>query len=117
MTICSLTIAGIADDAVDVPGVNGVARRSEGGFGEWSDSLLFGCEWFFHSCSHPYEVPLAPRMGTIPLPSEDEDTVSGGGDHRQYVQWKDASNQDAEVSTSLAAAKPKFIEYETVKGK
>jgi hypothetical protein len=80
MVIFSLTIAGIVDYVIEV------ARRSKGRFGECSDSLLSGREWFVDLCSHPYEVPPAPRMRTIPLPPEDEDTVPGGAIHCQCGQ-------------------------------
>ena len=48
-------------------------------------------------------------MGTIPLPFTEENDHLGGSTYHQSTQWKDTSNQEAEVIVGLAAAKPNII--------
>jgi hypothetical protein len=89
----------------DIPGTYGGLRES--------DSTLLG------ELSYPRKVSAAPRIETIYLPfmtlddvTENPygsvDTFPGGGtnNHQSTQQWTEASVQQAEASTSLAAAKP-----------
>jgi hypothetical protein len=64
---------------------------------------------------------MAPRIGTVPLPPvapySVESTFPGdGNDRHQSAQRTDNSDQEAELSSSLATAKPKDIENETQSG-
>ena len=75
--------------------------------------------------SNLWKPPPTPSVWTIPLPPTTPGVTSGsdylggyettflggGNDHRQSTQeWTDALAQEAEASTSLAAAKPKDIQ-------
>lgn len=51
-------------------------------------------------------------MRTVTLPPVDGTIYPGGSNHHQFAQWRDTSNQEVEVLTSLAAAKPNIIENE-----
>ena len=57
----------------------------------------------------PGQVPLTPRLTTIPLPSV-EGMSPGGNVSNQPVQWTDTSEQAVKVSNSLAVAKPINVE-------
>jgi len=106
-----------------VAGIHGLQGRGMGGSGERCSLIQFGSERLFDFFAWKPPLPSRTRMRPFPVtpyydtrtPGRrwgDDYNFPGGGinNHQPTEQWASTSVQQAEASTSLAAAKPNFTE-------